>query len=390
MRVRRSLTALLLAVTALLATGTPAAGDDPTPSPSVTESPTTPPAPEPTAFTISGLDLHDAQMIEADGTFYLYGSMYACGFQWYVAGTSWCGFGVSTAPTPQGPWSTPQLLFSPASVDPSTGSTWQQICGTQTGQGCFNPRMVIRTGWGHNDNTAILWFNAPRQYSLGAPHAYNAMGCNSLVGPCGPTAGAPRGSYNKPNLDICLGNGDFGMIQSGTGGRPAIVCTRPGASALSIQELNWSGTGGNQGVGVAQVAGLTKVEGPGGWWDETTQQYILTYSDPGCGYCSGVPIGYATSPTLYAGWTAPGNVGWSPPANGRRAFHPNSCGGQPRTVALLDGQPWQIIDLWVGSNGAPQRNQTNAATHLVPLHYTPTPGTPGDGQVWRPPLTLEC
>lgn len=369
-RIRAALAALLLTTAILLTAAPPADGEPDT---------------TPTAFTISGLDLHDAHIVQNGDHYVMVGSMYSCGYSWYTPGTPWCGFGASTAPTPQGPWTEPVQLFSPASTDPSTGYTWQQICGTQTGQGCFNPRLLQRTGWGSNDGVWILWFNAPRQYSLGAPHAYNVMGCNSPTGPCGPTAGAPHGSYTKPALDICLGNGDFGIIQSGTGGRPAIVCTRPSAAALSIQELNWWGSGGNAGVGVAQVAGLTKVEGPGGWWDPETQQYVLTYSDPGCGYCAGTAIGYATSPSLYSGWTAPGNVGWGVPLNGRRTFHPNSCGGQPRTVSVLDGQPYQGIDLWIG-----QRNEAPADTHLVPLTYTPTPGVPGDGQVWRPPLKLEC
>ncbi|MFF9097576.1 hypothetical protein ACF1AX_31195 [Streptomyces sp. NPDC014802] len=370
MRIQRILTALLLAVTALLTTGATCAE----------------PAPATTAFTIKGLDLHDAQLARFGDTYYMYGSMYGCGFQWYgPAPTTWCGFGVSTAPSPQGPWSPPKQLFDPASQDPSFKRSWQDTCAG-TSQGCFNPRMIQRTGWGSSDGVFILWFNAPRQYSDGAPNAYNAMGCAGPLGPCGPGA-QPYGSYSKPNLDICSGaNGDFGFIQSATpGARPAIICTRAGNSGLSIQELNWWGTGGNTGVGVTNVAGLTGVEGPGGWWDATTNQYVITYADQGCGYCSGTPLGYATAPTLYSGWTAPTNVGWGQPAYARRDFDVSSCGGQARTIAVLDGQPWQIIDLWLGT-----RNETQANTHVVPLHYTPTTGTPGDGQVWRPPLHLEC
>jgi hypothetical protein len=367
-RIRTALTALVLALTALLAAAPPADSDT-----------------TPAAFTISGLDLHDAQIVQDGDQYVMVGSMYGCGYQWYIANTPWCGFGASTAPTPQGPWSEPVRLFSPSSTDPSTGQTWQETCGG-TGQGCFNPRLIQRTGWGSSDGVWILWFNAPRQYSNGAAHAYNAMGCNSPTGPCGPAAGAPHGSYTKPSLPVCAGaNGDFGVIESGVpGGRPAIVCTRAGTTGLSLQELNWWGTGGTS-AGVASVAGLTDVEGPGGWWDSATGQYVLTYSDQGCGYCAGTPIGYATAPSLYSGWSAPGNVGWGAPAYGRRIFNGNSCGGQPRTVTVLDGQPWQVIDLWIG-----QRNEASAATHLVPLTYAPAPGVAGDGQVWRPPLKLEC
>lgn len=370
-RIRGLFAAFLLATAALLGATVPASSADTT----TVASPTL----------IQGVDLHDTTIKRFGSTYYMYGSMYACGYEWYVNNTPWCGFGVSTSTSPQGPWSTPKRLFDPSSMDPSTMHTWQVTCGG-TGQGCFNPRMIQRTDWGPADGVYVLWFNAPRQYTDGASNAYNVMGCAGPAGPCGPGA-QPNGSYNKPGLDICSGaNGDFGIIESGTpGGRPALVCTRAGNSGLSIQELNWWGSGGTTGKGVSSVAGLTGVEGPGGWWDPNTQQYVLTYSDQGCGYCAGTPIGYATSPSLYSGWTAPGNVGWGAPVYGRRIFNGNSCGGQPRTVTVLDGQPWQIIDLWRGT-----RNETTANLLISPLRYTPTSGTPGDGQPWIPPLSLSC
>ena len=370
-RIRAALAALLLTLAVLLAAAPPADPDTPA-----------------AAFTISGLDLHDAQIVQDGDQYVMVGSMYGCGYQWYIANTPWCGFGASTAPTPQGPWSAPVQLFSPASTDPSTGQTWQATCG-QTGQGCFNPKVIQRTGWGSDDGVWILYFNAPRQYNLGAAHALNAMGCNSPTGPCGPTAGAPSGSYTKPSLPFCAGaNGDFGVVTPPVG-RPAIVCTEAGATSLAIQELNWWGTGGTS-TGVAAVPGVSGIEGPGGWYDPASGRYVLTFSDPYCGYCAGTQAGYADSPGLYSGWGSQGNVGWSATANGRRAFSANTCGGQARTVTVLDGQPYQVIDLWVGNNGAPQRNQTAADTHVVPLEYEPRSGVPGDGAVWRPAVSMTC
>ncbi|MGW5421156.1 hypothetical protein [Streptomyces sp. NPDC003943] len=195
----------------------------------------------------------------------------------------------------------------------------------------------------------------------------------------------PRSSPRSRALSFCTGNGDFGFIASGApGGRPALVCTHACSAQIDIEEVDLLGTGGH-GVGVHKVAGLSQVEGPGGYWDAVQRHYVLTYADPACGYCAGTPIGYATAPSLYSGWTAPGNVGWNAPAYGRRIFNGNSCGGQPRTVVVLDGRPWQIIDLWLGT-----RNEAAAATHVVPLSYTPTQGIAGDGRVWRPPLALAC
>jgi hypothetical protein len=329
---------------------------------------------------ISGVDLHDATVKKFGDTYYMYGSMYACGFQWSVHGTPWCGFGVSTSASLYGPWSAPEPLFPPNSTDPGGKRSWQATCGG-TGQGCFNPRMIQRSGWGANDGTFILWFNAPRNMSDGAPNAYNVMGCNGPAGPCGPTAGAPHGSFNRPSLSKCPGNGDYGIIDAAP---PAIVCSEPGNAGMDIAQLNTWGSGGS-GTGVIHVAGLNHTEGPGGWWDAAHGKYVLTYSDQGCGYCAGTPIGYATSNSLYSGWSYPSNVGWGAPAYGRRIFNGASCGGQPRTVTVLDGRPWQVIDLWVG-----QRNETTADTLLVPLRYDPHGGSAGDGAIWEPPLELTC
>ena len=331
---------------------------------------------------ISGVDLHDGHVRKIGSTYYFYGTMYQCGYEWYIQDTPFCGFGVSTATSLSGPWSAPKLLFDPDSQDPWSKRSWQETCGG-TGQGCFNPRMIVRSGWGANDGVPILWFNAPRHYSETGANAYNVMGCASVTGPCGPGV-QPNGSYNKPKLDVCAGNGDFGMLEK-PGSYPAIVCSMPGAVQLNIEQLNYSGSGGT-GAGVAKVAGMSgPVEGPGGWWDAARSKWILTYSDQGCGYCSGTPAGYAEAPSLLAGWTTPGFNGWGAPDFARRDFSSASCGGQPRTVSVIDGVPYQVIDLWLGT-----RNETAADTLLTPLTYEPQPGVPGDGRVWTPPVSMSC
>jgi len=337
---------------------------------------------DPRPLNIQGVDLHDGHLAKFGNTYYLYGTMYKCGFQWSIKNTPFCGFGVSTSQSIEGPWSEPKLLFNPNEQDPYKKVSWQTTCGG-TGQGCFNPRMIQRTGWGHNDGAFILWFNAPRHKSDGAQSGYNVMGCNGPAGPCGPNAGKPWGSYNKPNLSICTGNGDFGIIQARSG-PPAIICTLPGNTGMNIQQLNYWGSGGTA-LGVTNVASLSHTEGPGGFWDERSQEYVITYSDQGCGYCAGTPIGYATSSSLYSGWTAPGNVGWGAPVYGRRIFNGASCGGQPRTVSVVDGVPYQGVDLWLGT-----RNETNANLLFSPLDYQPKSQVPGDGQIWEPPLQLDC
>jgi hypothetical protein len=362
---RRLVTALVLVLGVLLAGATPATA-------------TATPAP----FSIP-LDMHDGMVADFGGTYYAYGTSYGCGYQWYIANTPWCGFKVSTAPSLNGPWSTPTLLFDPTSTDPWTGASWQTECGGN-GLGCFNPRMIQRTGWGANDGVFVLWFNSPQDWSTNHANAYNAMGCTGPAGPCGP--GAPvHGSYTKPSLNYCSGNGDFGVVQSGTAGQaPALICTMPGAASLSMEQLNWWGTGGSGGA--ANIAGLSSIEGPGGFYDTASGTYVITYSDPGCGYCAGTGTGYATASSLLGPYTAPVDVAaGSTAATGRRDVSATSCGGQPRTVSVVDGTPYQGIDLWTGS-----RNETAAGDLYTPLTYTPTSHSAGDGQVWTPPVSYAC
>jgi hypothetical protein len=335
----------------------------------------------PAAVDVAGVDLHDGQLQKFGSTYYLYGTMYGCGFSWQQANTPWCGFGVSTAPSMTGPWSTPTLLFSASAPDPyNPGKTYQATCGA-SGQGCFSPRMVQRSGWGANDGVFVLWFNAPWYYSSGAPHAYMIMGCNGPTGPCGASAGAPYGTTHRPTLHQCNGaNGDPGISASSDGTSIYLLCPMVGTTSVAVEQLSKWGSDGT-GVGATNVAGLTAVEAMGMWRDPSTSTWVMTYSDIRCGYCAGTGTGYATAPSPLGPWTAPGNLGVGAPVNARRLISANSCGGQPDTVSVIDGQPWQKINLWTG-----QMNETAAGLHFEPLTYTPTSGSAGDGQLWHPPF----
>lgn len=219
----------------------------------------------PSAFNVNGLDLHDGTMVQVGGTYYLYGTEYGCGFRWGQANTPWCGFGVSTS-TDKVNWSPPTLLFSPNDLDTWTSTTWTSECGS-TGAGCFNPRMIQRSGWGANDGVWILWFNAPADYNRTRANAYYAMGCNGPAGPCGPTAGAPNGSLAKPSLYICGDNGDFSIVVPPSG-LPIMLCTHADQT-LSEEQLNQWGTSGDN-VGSTNLAGLTNVESPGAYYDSAS------------------------------------------------------------------------------------------------------------------------
>ncbi|PYC73992.1 hypothetical protein C7C46_24590 [Streptomyces tateyamensis] len=347
---------------------------------------TAPPAP----VTISGVDLHDGQIQKFGSTYYLYGTMYNCGYTWLATATQWCGFGVSTASSMNGPWSTPQLLFSATADDPYyPGHTYQAVCGS--GSGCFSPRMIQRSGWGANDGVFILWFNAPGYKNLPAPYTatngYMTMGCNGPTGPCGASAGAPYGTTHRPSLHQCDGaNGDAGLSTSVEDNTLALVCPMPGTGSLSLEELSYWGTDGS-GTGITHLGKLDStelgnVESTGLFKDSASHKWVLTYADKNCGFCSGTGTGYATADTLTGTWTAPANTGVyaagpDSPAHSRRQVSANSCGGKPDTVSVIDGQAWQKINLWTGST-AP----AGSGLLLEPLSYQPSGNKAGDGQPW--------
>lgn len=320
------------------------------------------------------LDLHDGTLYEDNDVYYLTGTEYGCGYQWYVA-SPWCGFGVSTATSLTGPWSTPQLLFPPSESDPLTHATFASECAETDGHGCFNPRMAVRP-----DGVWVLWFNEVNGRTSTTTSAYWIMGCNGPAGPCGASAGAPHGSTHKPTLHQCNGNnGDFALVPDNAGGA-AIICSYGGTLAEEHLDVSWAN--GN-GVGSNGLAGLADVEGVGAWQDQATGTWVMTYAEK-CGYCTGTPTGYATAPSLMGPWTAPANLGWSSPPGGRRDFS-LGCGGQARTVGVVDNQPYQVSDLWEGT-----RNETTAGVMLSQLLYGPVTNVAGDGARWTPPVSYRC
>ena len=92
----------------------------------------------------------------------------------------------------------------------------------------------------------------------------------------------------------------------------------------------------------------------------------MTYNTPNCGYCSGAPTAYATASAVDGKWATPPivNPQWGSTVLGRNGVSATSCGGQARTVTVLDGVPYQVIDLW-GAGG----NQTASPLLLQRLEY---------------------
>lgn len=331
--------------------------------------------PTTTVITTKDIDLHDGTVVKdaTTGIYYMYGTMYGCGFQWGVAGTKFCGFGVSQATSLNGPWSTPTTIVSPNQVSPfpaGKNRTFADIC-SQGGAGCFNPRMIQRKGWGYNDGLWMLYFNAPADFagqpdgSLKGANAYYVMACVGPVGPCGNEGRGPSSTF-KPPLYICAANGDFSVVD-GRDGYEYIICTTT-YQTFNIERIDQWGVNG-QNVGAYNVGGLSSVESPGLYYDATTRKWILTYSSPHCGYCNGVSTSFATADNIMGPYTLAPTTGVSGAILDRRSIiSAASCGGQPRTVFNVDGQPYEWIDLWTQTNGN-YRNQTNAGTVFAPLKF---------------------
>lgn len=327
-------------------------------------------------ITIANVDAHDGTVYQDNGTYYFVGTRYTCSagsFNWGVVPTTFCGYSVFSAPALVGPWTYVRDLFPVTDVSPYNHTTWQHTCGDE-GQGCFNPRMVKRP-----DGVWVLWFNVPYDSVHFNANGYMVMGCNGPAGPCGASAGPPYGSVSKPAVYKCTGAGDFSIVVDGA--TAWIICNTGGNYTLVTEKLDGCWCNGIN-FGVYGVAGLTNIEGAGAY-KGTDGLWIVTFSDPACGYCSGSATGFAYASALEGPWLLPVNVTLgSGDVNARRKLSANSCGGQPRTVTVIDGQAYQVVDTWAGT-----RNETVADTLLIPLERSGFPlSQPQNGTAWQSPF----
>lgn len=332
-----------------------------------------------TGVTLTGLDAHDGMIVKDGLTYYLYGTRYGCGFQWSVKPTPFCGFGVWSSPALGGPWTFVRLLFDPNAIDSWEGQTWNWVCGSG-GNGCFNPRMVRR----QSDGVWMLWFNSPGDYARSYANAYYNLGCAGPAGPCGEGV-VPNGSLHKPTMKVCYDNGDFSIFSDTTTGLAWIACTMADQT-LRIEQLDswWA-----NGVGTGTTLSVNGSESPGVWRNPADGYWLMTFSEPNCGYCAGDGTSYAFSGAPTAPWTVPGTTGVSPDPQGRRRISANSCGGQPRTVFTVDGQAYQWIDLWQGVTD--YRTQTTAGIRIEPLTVVGPYTHAADGTPWTGALApFQC
>lgn len=298
-------------------------------------------------FDVEGdpIDAHGGGIYHFEGSYYLYGETYGCGFQWQrKEPVPFCGFRVYSSPNLV-EWKDHGLLFEVSAWDP-----WQSRCHWFS-FGCFRPRVAYNRGTGKY----VLWVN-----SYHTPVGYYVLESSTPTGPF-VERGVPRLAFNAEGRPGLVNNGDHNLFvdDDGTG---YVVYTEwaQGNGDMVIEQLTpdyLSGTGRYARLGVWRTEAPSMFKRNG--------RYYLVLGDPNCAYC----------PTGSFYYTATSPLGpWSRP----RKLNPNSCGGQPTHVSRLpapDGKDWYLYqsDLWLATD--PSRapggdlNQAPAPQFWAPLTF---------------------
>ena len=281
------------------------------------------------------VDAHDGEIAYFEGTYYLYGTSYDCGFAWQNEEAPFCGFKVYSS-RDMVTWSDEGYLFD------ATTPVWQTRCDGNT-YGCFRPHVIFNQKTGQY----VLWINV---YD-------NVVGFRVFTSssPTGPftEVDEPTLAINRDAPKAGLNNGDHDTFidEDGTG---YIAYTDWRAKgAIVIEQLTEDYLSGTN----RYVNSVTpeRTEAPGLF--KRRGIYYVTYSDPNCGYCSGTGTSYRTAPSPLGPWSE------------GKAISDKSCGGQPSFVSTFhlaeDSMYIYGSDLW---NDA-ARNEALANYFWTPLSF---------------------
>jgi hypothetical protein len=282
----------------------------------------------------AAIDAHDGEISFFNGTFYLYGTSYDCGYEWGNPQASFCGFKVYSSMDLVN-WTDRGFLY-----DAQT-ALWQSRCNGGT-YGCYRPHVVYNA----KNKVYVLWINV---YD-------NRVGYRVFVSPA-PTG--PFAEIAEPTLAVNgnapvagLNNGDHDVFVDDDGTAYVAYTDWRSGGAITVEKLNedyTSGTGQCVKVtpGATEAPALMKRNG----------KYYLLYSDPNCGYCGGTGTSYRTASSLLGPWSEGIKIST------------NSCGGQPSFVSTikLNGETIFLYgsDLW--NNGA--KNEALANFYWAPLTF---------------------
>ncbi|MBB5867833.1 hypothetical protein F4553_001212 [Allocatelliglobosispora scoriae] len=291
-------------------------------------------------FDVDGnaLDAHDGSLIQYAGTYYLYGTSYACGYKYQINST-FCGFKV---------YSSPDLVHWTDRGHAVPAGT----CGY-----CFRAQVKYNAATG----TFVLWSDA------GIGNSYAVY-----------TSPTPTGPFTRrPNPTLAVGGAiDMSLFVDDDGTGYLIHNTVQVAAGLTadmvVEQLtpDYLGTtGANVRLGLGDVEGFAVFKRNG--------VYHALMSEPSCAYCSG-GTGEMTATSMLGPWSGawydPNGVHQSGRAEPRwraRLVNADNCGGQPLAVLPVAQQNgttgyYFVSDRW--NNRAP--NESLANFFIGPMSFT--------------------
>jgi Glycosyl hydrolases family 43 len=288
-------------------------------------------------FDVAGnaIDAHDGALALFGDTYYLYGTSYACGYEYQVNST-FCGFKVYS--------SSDLVHFTDRGTVVPAGDC----------QYCFRPHVIFNA----STHQYVMWSDGG-----GAYHVY--------------TSPSPTGPFTR-RADPTLGVGgavDEALFLDDDGTAYLIHNTTQVAAGLTadmvVEKLSadyLTTTGENVRLGLGDVEAFAVFKRAG--------VYHALMSDPTCAYCSG-GTGEMTSTNMLGPWSGgyfdPNGTnqhGGSEPRQRARQVNADNCGGQPLAV-LPARQPdgstvyYFVADRW--NNRAP--NESLANFFIGPINF---------------------
>ncbi|TLU98133.1 family 43 glycosylhydrolase [Dyadobacter luticola] len=293
-----------------------------------------------TRFDVAGdaVDAHDGEIAYFNGTYYLYGTSYDCGFAWQNKTAPFCGFKTYSSPDLVH-WTDRGYLFD------AKNPVWQSRCNGNT-YGCFRPHVIFNK----KTNQYVLWVNV-YDNRVG----FRVFTSNEPTGPFKEVEN-PKLAVNNDAEVAGLNNGDHDTFVDDDGTAYVAYTDWRTKGTIVVEELTpdyLSGTG-------RHVKAITpgKTEAPG--MMKRNGIYYLLYSDPNCGYCSGTGTSYRTAKSPLGPWSEGIKIS------------DKSCGGQPSFVSTIQFNSETVYiygsDLW--NNAA--RNEALANYFWAPLKFDST------------------
>lgn len=302
----------------------------------------------------AAVDAHDGEIAYFNGTYYLYGTSYGCGFEWGKKDAPFCGFKVYTS-TDLSQWTDKGFLFD------ARTPVWQTRCNGST-YGCFRPHVI------YNKKTKqyVLWINVYDNRT-----GFRVFTSKKPTGPFTEVA-EPRLAVNSDGAIAGLNNGDHDTFVDEDGTAYLAYTDWQTKGTIVIEKLSadyLTGTG-------EHVKAVTKGNTEAPALFRRGSSYYLLYSDPNCGYCSGTGTSYKRAAAPLGPWSEGTKIS------------DNSCGGQPSFVSFLKLNGDSVFlygsDLW--NNAA--KNEALANYFWAPLSFTADGGITPIGCNDSIPLSL--